>query len=187
MTKKIEPLLPFHRQDYLQLRGLIDLILFLPNDLIWAEIGCYDGASAELWMLKCKKLYCIDNWFWAPDFHEYACAEVENRFNSRMERFGDRVIKIKGDSSSVASQIPDNSLDGVYIDGAHFADGAKKDIEAYLPKLKIPAYITGHDYGNPLTPDVTKCVDEALGGPDFLFIDSSWLYAYTGRGQLPHG
>jgi hypothetical protein len=48
MTIFKEPVKTDHRDSYIQLRGLIDLMLYLPANLTWAEIGCYDGASAGL-------------------------------------------------------------------------------------------------------------------------------------------
>jgi len=34
----------------------------------------------------------------------------------------------------------------VYIDGSHEYEGVKKDILAWLPKIKINGYLTGHDF-----------------------------------------
>jgi hypothetical protein len=153
--------------------------LYLPANLTWAEIGCYDGASAELWMLKCSKLYCIDTWDWTLEFHPVPPAEVEQRFDNRLQPYSDRLVKIKGASELVYNQIPDRSLDGIYIDGNHTYEYCKRDIELYIPKLKDSAIITGHDYGNTATPDVKVAIDEIFGEPDIVFMDSSWAYRFV--------
>jgi len=165
-----------HRSDFNQLRGLIDLICELPNNLVWCEIGCYDGDSTELWALRCSRLYCIDIWEWVPDYNTRSAAEVEAMFNVRMERFNN-IIKLKGrsDNLNLLNKIPDGSLDGCYIDGFHSEEMCKLDIINMSRKLKDNAFITGHDYGNPLTRGVTKTVDNLLGGPDLYFQDWSWL------------
>jgi hypothetical protein len=173
---------PSHRSTYAQLRGLIDLLLQLPGNLVWAEIGCYDGASAELWMLRSQKLYCIDPWFWTPQFHNVPCAEIEGRFDERMRPFGDRVIKIKGNSWDIVDQIPDGSLDGFYLDASHVYQHVKLDLEKFIPKVKDSGWVTGHDWQNPDTPGVEKAIREVIGEPDIIFQDWSWIYRYE-RGK----
>ena len=178
------PLDPMHRNNYQQLRGIVDLLLHLPTNLLWAEIGCYDGASSELWMMKCAHLYCIDRWDWTPEFYNVETpAQVEGRFDLRMRAFSGHFTKLKGYSSEVISKIPDNHLNGVYIDGFHSREAVEQDIALCLPKLKTltGGYITGHDYGNPATPGVAEAVDNVIGGPDVIFMDWSWMKQIHGR------
>lgn len=175
--KRYFTLKPGHRGNYDQLRGLVDLILHVPNDITVAEIGCYDGASSELWMMKCHKLYCIDWWHWTmPDCDE-PCEVVEKRFDDRMATFGRHVVKLKGrsDDMSIINSIPDRSLDGVYIDGNHSYEGVCSDIRIIIPKLKDRAFIAGHDFQNPDTPGVTRAVNDVLGGAEIVFQDWSWM------------
>lgn len=62
-------------------------------------------------------------------------------------------------SDEACNDVPDNSLDFVYIDGNHSYDFVKADIEKWYPKLKIGGIMGGHDYTKQL-PGVITAVDE---------------------------
>ena len=49
-------------------------------------------------------------------------------------------------SWDVAVYYEDASLDFVFLDGDHSYDGLKKDIIAWLPKVKKGGIICGHDF-----------------------------------------
>jgi hypothetical protein len=49
-------------------------------------------------------------------------------------------------STQAAQQIPDQSLDFVYVDARHDYCGATEDIQAYYPKLRPGGILAGHDY-----------------------------------------
>jgi hypothetical protein len=51
---------------------------------------------------------------------------------------------IKRESVPSAAMFEDESIDMLFIDGDHRFCGA--DIDAFLPKMKTPSLITGHDY-----------------------------------------
>ena len=75
---------------------------------------------------------------------EYKYNFVVNRLNEvGCNHF---VELIKSDSSAAASFFENESLDFVFIDGNHWYDYVKKDIEAWLPKIKKGGMISGHDY-----------------------------------------
>ena len=65
---------------------------------------------------------------------------------SKTSRWRDKIKILKGYSTSVCDEIPDNSLDWVYIDARHDYLGCKEDINAYWPKLKSNGILSGHDY-----------------------------------------
>ena len=69
---------------------------------------------------------------------------------------------IKGCSWEAAAQFEDDSVDFVFIDADHTYDSVKKDIEAWLPKVKKGGCISGHDYA-PHAPGVIKAVQECFG------------------------
>ena len=50
-------------------------------------------------------------------------------------------------SPGAARWVPDAFLDLIFIDGFHAYDPLKADIAAWLPKLRSPGILAGHDYG----------------------------------------
>lgn len=54
----------------------------------------------------------------------------------------------KGMSWDAAANYKDQSLDFVFIDAGHTYNDVKKDIDAWLPKIKIGGIIAGHDFCN---------------------------------------
>ena len=63
------------------------------------------------------------------------------------------------DSSAASGEFPDRFFDLIYIDANHSYESVKKDIESWLPKLKMSGIIAGHDYDDHW-PGVVKAVDE---------------------------
>ena len=59
-----------------------------------------------------------------------------------------RYTQVRLHSTEAASQIEDESLDFVYIDGNHKYQYVKQDLEAWLPKVRQGGIIGGHDYLN---------------------------------------
>lgn len=133
----------------------IELVNLLPYNSIAAEVGVAQGLfSADLLDAGVSILYSIDNWnkiegvtgdgnFEQP-FHDSNYKDA----TERLSKYGHRSLILKGMSADTASKIPDNYLDLVYLDGAHYYDGVMADLKAYHPKLKSGGVMAGHDYLN---------------------------------------
>jgi len=80
---------------------------------------------------------------------------------------------IKGHSLDVVNKYEDESIDFCFIDGSHEYEDVKKDIEAYLPKVKSGGILAGHDYDK-IWDGVIRGVDEVLG--EVQVINGSWIY-----------
>ena len=65
-------------------------------------------------------------------------------------------------------------MDLVYIDAKHDYESVKRDIELYLPKIKHKGILAGHDYHH-VWPGVKKAVNFAVGTPDKVFRDTTWV------------
>jgi hypothetical protein len=148
-----------------------------------AEIGSYAGestmimagkfASAQLWAIDpWGSGYCCDKG--ELSYNEEPTA-VESRFDENTASIKNRLTKFKGKSLDAAVRIPDGSLDVVYIDGCHEYACVVDDIKAWLPKVRPGGVLCGHDYGEQCL-DVIRAVDDALGKPEKVFQDSSWLF-----------
>ncbi len=130
-----------------------DLLLKDKDNLVGAEVGVYRGQHARemLTYLNIKKLFLVDPW---QKYNEYREKKLGNQLEEAyldskklLKEFDDgRVVWLKGFSVDIAKTIEDNSLDFVYIDGNHSYEFIKKDIEAWVPKLKQGGFIGGHDF-----------------------------------------
>ena len=56
------------------------------------------------------------------------------------------VEDVKGISYEVAEQYKDRYFDFVFIDGDHDYETVKKDISAWMPKVKHGGILAGHDH-----------------------------------------
>jgi hypothetical protein len=158
-------------------KGLLDLIDYIPNNLIMAEVGCYAGESTKMFLEsgKITLLYAIDIWEDEMDnfkkiqpSHDFSV--VEKTFDESMEKFN--IKKLKMYFSEALESLP--TLDFIYIDANHDYEFVKDDITNALKKIKKNGLISGHDYNNE-SPGVIKAVNEIFGKPDIIFSDSSWL------------
>jgi predicted O-methyltransferase YrrM len=59
---------------------------------------------------------------------------------------GFHVNLIEAESVAASGMYPDASLDFVFIDANHTYEAVKRDIDAWLPKMKPGGIISGHDY-----------------------------------------
>ena len=108
-----------------------------------AEIGVHRGLFSQ-YMLKYNEetsLLCVDPWYWK--------LRGESRYKSTVERlapYGDRVTIIREESFRAVLDVPDNSLDFVYIDGNHTFDYVMTDIIWWATKVRMGGVVSGHDY-----------------------------------------
>ena len=126
---------------------------------VGVEIGVFDGGTS--WFLlksfPTLKLLSVDPY---KAYHEYdqpRMNQAEATALDRLSPFGERSVRLKMTSHTVASQIPDESLDFVFIDADHTYDAVKEDIAAWYPKVRLGGLFCGHDY---LWDGVKKAVNE---------------------------
>ncbi len=160
-----------------------DMIAKAQDGFHFVEVGCWLGKSSSYMGVEIKnsekkiKFDCIDIWEFSKEDPYYI--EHFPNIKSIFEVFEDNMIKadvldvinpIKLDSLSASKLYEDNSLDFVFIDANHNYEFVKKDIEAWLPKIKKGGYIGGHDYGG----GVKQAVDEIF--PVKTLSGTSWLF-----------
>jgi len=134
------------------LRPPIKLLVGRP-DLVLAEIGVWKGINARNMLneLDIRLLYLIDPYTSFPNSRETAmvsqevldgiktcCFETLRNYN--------RIKRLELPSNQAVEFIPDDSLDGVYIDGDHRYIAVRDDLENYYPKVKKGGLISGDDF-----------------------------------------
>jgi hypothetical protein len=143
------------------------LLKSMPKGSVCAEIGVWKGEFSKriLDVTKPSKLHLIDPWAFQPDFpyrwyggtRAGSQEEMDVVFEGVRERFSGCIeVKFHRDySDKAASEFPDEYFDWIYIDGNHDYEFVKKDLEAFLPKVKDGGFLTGDDYLQP-SPDNSK-------------------------------
>jgi hypothetical protein len=114
-----------------------------------AEVGVYVGENAEdlLRRLNLEKLFLID--FYRVYWEEGRKCDTRPFYSKAIRRvrpWKTRVEFLVKDSVVASKDIPDGSLDFVYIDADHSYERVKADVEAYYPKIKGGGLLGGHDF-----------------------------------------
>lgn len=137
---------------------------------VFVEVGTWKGRSAAFMAVEIansKKpidFFCIDWWDDTPtsDHINYPNAKLAD-FNEAMRPVAQCVTAMKGDSAAMADKFGDRSVDFCFIDAGHDYESVKRDIAAWLPKIRVGGILAGHDY-IPDYPGVMRAVDEAFPG-----------------------
>ncbi len=124
-----------------------DILSFINENLVIAEIGVLAGDFSELLLKKSNQLYLIDQY----NSTDWPCS---NRFNSSAhwsfveKRFceNSKVKLLKGISYTILGQFRDQFFDIIYIDGDHSYDIVRKDIFVAYKKLKYGGLLWLNDY-----------------------------------------
>ena len=139
------------------------LLKAMPKNSICAEIGVFEGyfSSRILRIVKPKKIYLIDPWETEKEFLEAKVPwkpeedliKIEKRYNKVINRFSseiknEQVLVKRGRSANILNNFEDNYFDWVYIDGSHFFEDVKNDLELSYQKVRKGGFITGDDYLN---------------------------------------
>ena len=122
--------------------------LFGDKPVVGAEIGISSGLNTFEVLSEWKeitKLYCIDSYPVYADFKQ-PVAQLSLLFCAIGIMIKEpRANLIVEDSVIASKDFEDGCLDFVYIDANHSYDFVKKDILAWMPKVKKGGIIGGHD------------------------------------------
>ncbi|HEY2082220.1 MAG TPA: class I SAM-dependent methyltransferase [Verrucomicrobiae bacterium] len=119
-----------------------------------AEVGVYRGDFAAKILAECKSLqkyYLIDPWKHLEDWNKPAnkSDEVFEGFlaetRSKTDFAADKRVILRGRTTEVIEDIPDDSLDFAYIDGDHTLRGISVDLIRVHPKVRAGGFIGGDD------------------------------------------
>ena len=150
------------------------------NDLTLVEIGVARGGHVrhllDTFSSHIKKIYGID-----PYISGYDDKDVRSRLSEEEQEWlytwvnnyckDDKFRLIRSTSEYVVPFFDDETIDAIYIDGAHTFEGVTTDIQAWLPKVKTGGILVGDDFN---WSSVEKAVRDLL--PGVLSIGNTWYY-----------
>lgn len=174
----------------------LELLNHCPIDGIFVELGCFKGKSTSFIVTEILNQNKKINFTTIDSFEGHTNSSdtnevqayngienIYNDFSNNIDHLS-KYIKKKGlvDSMSVikslshegANWFNDGSVDVLFIDAGHSYEAVKKDIEAWLPKMKPNGIIAGHDYNS--WQGVKKAVDEKFGTPTKIENDCWFIY-----------
>jgi len=158
-------------------------VVFLNNifrsedrDLTGAELGVRFGANAVniLQNTPIEKLYLVDNF---PEYLDNSGVMFTRKMQDALYEtllvnligYMPQVRVIKKSSEEAMPEFVDESLDFIYIDGAHEYEYIKKDLE-WASKVKSGGIIGGHDYDGS-SAEVIQAVNEFITANNYrLFV-----------------
>ena len=125
-----------------------------------AEVGVCKGEFSERFLktIPDLELHCVDLW---DAYYHFTAESGATHYEIAKERLGKYAGAHihKGDASEMAKEIPDGSLDFVYIDADHRFDGVMQDLIVWGRKVRPGGIISGHDYYRTRNFGVQEAVD----------------------------
>ena len=154
-----------YEKFYHDRKDLIKLIEKVPKKRLMVEVGSLVGFSTRLFSNYFDKVISVDPY--SPGYDQSDGNSSKNRLLLAQHlfkiRFFDdpKVSQINMHSKDAAENFKNESLDFVYIDGAHDYDSVKSDILSWKPKIRKNSYIAGDDYDD-RWPGLKEAVAEQL-------------------------
>lgn len=148
---------------------------------VFVECGAWLGKSSSYLCDKAQdriSVYIVDSWLGSENelTTNHKLVKTNNVYEMFLDNMGDRKFTpIVGYGLDAALLFDDSSCDVVFIDMEHTYNAVKKDIEAWLPKVKVGGYLAGHDYESQWQ-GVVDAVNEVLGQKNILTMDTCWIY-----------
>ncbi len=129
---------------------------------VGVEVGVAEGKFSEVLAKYGAKLSCVDTWGVGDDDRSKQIGQnqANQRYDEAQERlkpYGCSLLKMK--SMEAIPKFADNSLDFVYLDGAHDFDYIMEDVIAWSRKVKPGGIVAGHDYYRFRRSGVIQAVD----------------------------
>lgn len=131
-----------------------DLHRLLPKEPVIAEIGVAEGYFSADMLSWGGKVYMVDVWETSNFPGDAGSDQQWHNLNyqaamSRVKKYGDKAIVLRGPSVRMAQYVPDHTLDMVYLDACHAYQCVLDDLNAWFGKVKAGGLIAGHDYMMP--------------------------------------
>lgn len=137
--------------------GKLDLHNIISNlneleKIHWVEIGVRFGYNAKFVLsnYNIEKIYLIDPYVELPYLTEIFSKEQVDEYKATAKKllteFKDKCVWLEDFSENVHENVPNESIDVLYIDGNHSKESVLLDLENYIPKVKEGGLIIGDDF-----------------------------------------
>ncbi len=176
------------RQAKTAISGLRELIEWIKTngdkpikEMNMVEIGSFVGDSTrEFAEAGFNSIICVDPFLNGYDETDassetWPMERIYKQFKEDILDVYKNVNHFRMTSEAASKLFRDEDFDFVYIDGNHLYEFVKLDLVCWLPKIKRPGWIGGHDYQHKRTPGVKPAVLEILGQIDHHFPETSWI------------
>jgi predicted O-methyltransferase YrrM len=167
-------------QNWFNYERVFDLAIQKAQDgAKFVEIGVWKGGSTaymgvEIYNSGKKIHYDAIDTFEGSREHGQVIGLYEEAVQNLKPLIDLNVVNIiRGHSQDVVSKYQDETIDFCFIDGSHEYEDVKKDIMAYLPKVKKGGILAGHDY-DAIWNGVIQAVDEILVKVEI--VNGSWIF-----------
>ena len=136
-----------------------------------AELGVAGGRFTAHLLGQFPELHMLAVDLWAPrprldrvgfeSYEEWDFTRLRREFRERTAPYADRVTVIEKDTRAAALDVPDGSLDFVFIDAEHTYEAVLADVIAWRPKIIAGGLVCGHDFSARF-PGVMRAVNESF-------------------------
>jgi len=118
------------------------------NSIVGDNVGRFNGM-----------LMLVDPW---GPYDNCSVQRAEQHYQATLERldkYKENIDVKRMPSMQAVEEVPDESLDFVYIDGLHDFNNAAMDIIKWVPKVRKGGIVSGHDYYHGPDFGVVQAVD----------------------------
>lgn len=137
----------------------------------FVEVGTFQGQSLAYFIQKCIEEGKQVETYGVDLFH----GGTYNQFVRNMFQLGLNALirPLHGDSSLIAMQFDDQSLDACFIDGDNRYESTLRDVKAWLPKVR-PGGLIGGDHWH--LARSRRAVEDVIGVDKVVVYDKAWVY-----------
>lgn len=140
--------------------------------LVGAELGVANGNMSQYLLAYGGGIHMT--------FVDVRCTPA---FKEVVKRFKEDSFDVyEMPTTEAATMVPNDHFDFVFIDADHSYEAVRRDIQDWLPKVKVGGWLCGHDFNKLYTADdrttkyaVKRAVEELLPGYE-TDVNDTWFY-----------
>ena len=188
--EKFFNLLPFFEEYWTDNRNKIKKIIRNNNCSKIAEIGCGRGFTTEVIARSIPEngfVLAVDPFIVFNDGISFHSDDEQPNFDRCFVQFlsnmvhanvANKIFMLREKSVDAALRVENQSLDMVYIDGAHDEVSVYNDLRSWFPKIKYGGIITGDDW---CIESVASSVKRFIGEYNLILHTEEQLFWYFNK------